>query len=208
MIVLLCSPINRRRDKEWGEVGWLWLHSWRWGAAEGVVPACPPLSPLVVLPMKSLAESHCPCMHTHVIEMLGGFYDIRRSFVFLYLHPALSEELPAGRKGKPEQMKLALPCPFNVGSLLYFSKWSFTGEQPSAEAQRGRNLELKPSSVLHAGSWMLYSSVKWECNSSTFLMGSSWDWKGMRYEMVEHCCEAGRHTRFCYGSCFYSLVTW
>lgn len=137
------------------------------------MPVCPPLNPLTFLPMESLAESRCPHMRTHVIEVLGGFYDIRRSFVFLYLHPALSEELPAGRKGKPEQMKSALPCSFSVGSLLCFSRPSFIGEQPSAEAQRGRNLELEPSFVLYPGSWTLYSSVKWECNSNTFLMGPS-----------------------------------
>ena len=138
------------------------------------MPACSPLSPLAALAMESLAESHCPRMHTHVIEMLGGFYDIRCSLVFLYLHPALSEELPAGRKGKPEQMKSVLPCSFSVGALLCFSRPSFIGEQPLAEAQRGRDLELEPSSVLYPGSWTLYSSVKWEWNSNTFLMGPSW----------------------------------
>lgn len=38
---------------------------------------------------------------THVVEVLGGFHDVRGPLVLLQLHPALPEELPAGSGGHP-----------------------------------------------------------------------------------------------------------
>lgn len=60
-------------------------------------------------------------MRTHVVEMLGGFHDVRRPFIFLYLHPALAEELPAGRKEKPRagEMSSALLIQCGATSLIF-----------------------------------------------------------------------------------------
>lgn len=36
--------------------------------------------------------------HTHMVEVFGGFHNVRCPFILLGLHPALAKELSAGRK--------------------------------------------------------------------------------------------------------------
>ena len=60
----------------------------------GVLPKRNPQRKALPLPL--------PHPHTHIVEMLGGFHDVRGPFVLFQFHPALSKELPAGSKGETQ----------------------------------------------------------------------------------------------------------
>lgn len=60
-------------------------------------------------------------MRTHMVEMSGGFHNVRCPFILICLHPALAKEFPVGRKGEPraDEISSAVLIQCGVASLFF-----------------------------------------------------------------------------------------
>lgn len=73
---------------------------------------------------------------SYIIEVLAGFHDIRRAFWLIHLHPALTEELPAGADLGPRWK-----CnQGNTGTVINAVLDSLVGNTPEHDVIQQRDL--------------------------------------------------------------------